>query len=191
MRDDLGTELDQLNQLINDLLADPPVWLADWVSGSTVTELMINNGLQALGIGVLGWITATLLERRHNARMTEREKLLDGVRVCTTKQAGPLAQEGIMITGSVVVAHDFFRTIIIQLRKLIGGNIKPYERLVTRGRREAFIRLREEAVLRGFDRVVNIRFDSAHVSGRFLSAVEMVVYGTGIKSAATAEDAGT
>ncbi len=34
---------------------------------------------------------------------------------------------------------------------------------------------------RGFDRVVNVRFNSAHVSRRFLSAVEMVVYGAGIK----------
>lgn len=183
MSDDTASTLADLNQSINALLANPPTWLADWVSGSTtLRDLMVNNGLQALGVGVIGWLVATLLERRHNTRMTEREKLLADVRVCTTKQAGPAAQEGIMIMGSVVIAHDFFRTLIIQFRKLIGGNIKPYERLVNRGRREAFIRLREEAVLRGFDRVINVRFDSAHVSGRFLSAVEMVVYGTGIKS---------
>ncbi len=37
------------------------------------------------------------------------------------------------------------------------------------------------SMARGFDRVVNVRFNSAHVSRRFLSAVEMVVYGAGIK----------
>ena len=182
---------DQFIQSANELMTSPPVWLQDWVSGSTsVWNLIASNGLQAIGVGVIGWIVATLLERRHNAEMTEREKLLADVQVSTTKQAGSQAQEGIMIIGSVVIAHDFFRTLIIQFRKLIGGNIKPYERLVNRGRREAFIRLREEAVLRGFDRVINVRFSSAQVAGRFLSAVEMVVYGTGIKSGIKSGDAG-
>ncbi len=182
MIQELTDKLNKLNQSANELLANPPDWLEGWVSGETFTDLLINNGLQALGIGALGWLIATLLERRHNTQMTKREKLLEEVWVCNTKHAGSTAREGILITGSVVIAHDFFRTLIIQLRKLIGGNIKPYERLVNRGRREAFIRLREEAVLRGFDRVINVRFGSAHVSGRFLSAVEMVAYGTGIKS---------
>lgn len=175
-------QLDLLNQPINELIDDPPAWLEVWIGDGTLWDLMVNSSLQALGIGLLGWLVATLLERRHNAQMTEREKLLAGVRVSTTKQAGLDAKEGVMITGSVVIAHDFFRTLIIALRKLIGGNIKPYERLVNRGRREAFIRLREEAQLRGFDQVINVRFGSALVAGRFLSAVEMVVYGTGIKS---------
>lgn len=182
MIQELADKLNKLNQSANELLANPPEWLEDWVSGETFTDLLINNGLQALGIGALGWLVATLLERRHNAQMTEREKLLADVRVSTTRKAGPLAKEGIMISGSVVIAHDFFRTLIIAFRKLIGGNIKPYERLVNRGRREAFIRMREEALLRGFDEVINVRFGSALVAGRFLSAVEMVVYGTGIKS---------
>lgn len=175
-------QLEELNQQVNALLANAPDWLKSWVGDSSFTDLLLNSSWQAIGIGALGWLVATLLERRHNAQMTAREKLLTGVKVSTTKRAGLGAQEGVMITGSVVIAHDFFRTLVIAFRKLIGGNIKPYERLVVRGRREAFIRLREEALLRGFDRVVNVRFGSALVAGRFLSAVEMVVYGTGVKS---------
>ena len=178
-------ELNQFIQSFNERLIDAPVWLKTWITGDTLTDFVVNNGLQAVGIGAVGWLIATLLERRHNHQMTEREKLLADVKISTSKQAGPSARDGALIIGSVVIAHDFFRTLIIQFRKLIGGNIKPYERLVNRGRREAFIRLREEAVQRGFDRVINVRFDSAHISGRFLSAVEMVVYGTGVKSDVT------
>lgn len=82
----------------------------------------------------------------------------------------------------MVVAHDYFRTLIIFLRNIVGGNIKPYERLVERGRGEALIRLKEEAELRGIDKVINVRFTTNSISGRFLHAVEMVVYGTGIKT---------
>lgn len=182
---------DQLVQSFNERMADAPEWLVNWLDGSTLWDLVLNNGLQAIGVGAIGWLIATYLERRHNAQMSAREELLSDVRVSTTKKAGPAASEGTMVIGSVVIAHDFFRTLIIQLRKLIGGNIKPYERLVTRGRREAFIRLREEAAVRGLDQVINVRFDSAHISGRFLSAVELVAYGTGISSTENSDDPST
>lgn len=159
-----------------------PEWLVDLLSGSSLWDLISTNGLQTIAIGVVGWTIATLLERRHVNHMNKREKLLADIKVSTNKVAGNNAENGIMIYGSVVVAHDFFRTLVIQFRKLIGGNIKAYERLVARGRREAFIRMREDARLRGFDSVINVRFAGAHVSGRFLSAVEMVAYGTGIKT---------
>ena len=175
-------EFDKLVQSINERMADAPDWVVNWLNGSTIWDLVVNNGLQAVGIGAIGWLIATYMERRHNTQMSAREKLLADVRVSTTKKAGPKAREGVMVIGSVVIAHDFFRTLIIQFRKLIGGNIKPYERLVTRGRREAFIRLREEAALRGLDHVINVRFGSSHISGRFLSSVELVAYGTGIKT---------
>jgi uncharacterized protein YbjQ (UPF0145 family) len=84
-----------------------------------------------------------------------------------------------------VIAHGYFRALTIAIRKLIGGNIQPYGHLVTRGRREALIRLREEASLRKLDTVINVRFTSSVVSGKFLSAVELVAYGTGVKTNTT------
>jgi uncharacterized protein YbjQ (UPF0145 family) len=86
-----------------------------------------------------------------------------------------------LIIGSVVVSHDFFRTLLIQIRKIIGGNIINYERLLQRGRREAFIRMQEEAKIRGFKKIINVRFGSSHIAGRFLPAIELTAYGTGVK----------
>lgn len=163
-------------------LSYAPEWAQDLLGGATVWDIIGTNGLQTLAIAVVGWTIATLLERRHVAYMNKREKLLEDIKVSTNKEAGDGAETGILIYGSVVVAHDFFRTLVIQFRKIIGGNIKAYERLVARGRREAFIRMREDARLRGFDSVINVRFAGSRVSGRFLSAVEMVAYGTGIKT---------
>ncbi|MBL4789013.1 MAG: heavy metal-binding domain-containing protein [Kordiimonadaceae bacterium] len=149
--------------------------------GGNFYDFVAGNIYQAIGIGGLGWLIATLYERRHNRQMGEREALLSDIKLSTTKNIGKNAASGVMICGSVVVAHDFFRTLIIQFRKIIGGNIKAYERLVVRGRREALIRLREDARLRGFDRVVNIRYGSSRITGMFITAIEMVAYGTGIK----------
>lgn len=175
-------QVDKLQDKYEQALGRAPEWVQDLIGGDSAWDIISTNGLQAIAIGAIGWAIATFFERRHNAYMSKRENLLEDIAVSTNKEAGEDAEIGIMIYGSVVVAHDFFRTLVIQFRKIIGGNIKAYERLVARGRREAFIRMREDARLRGFDRVINVRFAGSHVSGRFISAVELVAYGTGIKS---------
>jgi uncharacterized protein YbjQ (UPF0145 family) len=87
-----------------------------------------------------------------------------------------------LVQGSTVRGKHIGRDIGAFFKGLVGGNIKAYERLVARGRREALIRLKEEADLRGLDKLVNVRFNTSMVSGRFLQAVEMVAYGTGIRT---------
>jgi uncharacterized protein YbjQ (UPF0145 family) len=162
-----------------------PAWAQNLFGGDTLWEVMLSNGLQVFGIGLFGWFLAAWFERRHLASMSAREKPLQGIRVNTSKTLPNCEPEGCtLLIGSVVVAHDYFRTLIIVVRRFIGGNIKPYERLVQRGRREALIRLKEEAEMRGIDQVVNIRFGTSAVTGRFLHAIEMVAYGTGIRTQA-------
>ncbi len=160
-----------------------PDWLQEFYGESTVWELMASNGLQALGIGLAGWLLASWMERRHLKSLDQCEIPLQHIVVNTFKHAPPCeAESSTLLIGSIVIAHDYFRTLIILLRKMIGGNIRPYERLVCRGRRAALIRLKEEAELRGLDKVINLRFTTTMVSGRFLHAIEMVAYGTGIRT---------
>jgi len=157
-------------------------WFDDY-SAMSIWDMVVANGLQVVSVGVLGWLVATWFERRHFKSMDEREIPLQGIKLTTAKRISSCEPEGVtLLIGSVVVAHDYFRTLIIFFRRVIGGNIKPYEKLVERGRREALIRLKEEAELRGIDKVINVRFTTNSVAGRFLHAIEMVAYGTGIKS---------
>lgn len=164
-------------------MAKTPEWFQDWFGGNTFWDMLLGNSLQVIGIGLAGWLLASWFERRHLRSLSAREAPLQHIQVNTSKRYTSCEPEGCtLLIGSVVVAHDYFRTLIIAIRKLIGGNISPYERLVQRGRREALIRLKEEADLRGVDKVINIRFGTTAVSGRFLHAIEMVAYGTGIRT---------
>jgi uncharacterized protein YbjQ (UPF0145 family) len=159
----------------------PGDWFDDY-SVASFGDLIVANGLQVVSVGVLGWLVATWFERRHLKSLNQREIPLQSIRLSTSKKVSSCEPEGVtLLIGSVVVAHDYFRTLIIFLRNIIGGNIKPYERLVQRGRREALIRLKEEAELRDIDQIVNVRFTTNSVSGRFLHAIEMVAYGTGVR----------
>lgn len=164
-------------------MAKAPGWLQDLLGGNNFWDMFLSNGFKFIGVGLLGWLLASWLERLHLRSISAREIPLKNILVTTSKRPPPDEPEGCtLLVGSVVVAHDYFRTLIIAIRRLIGGNIKPYERLVQRGRREALVRLKEEADLLGIDKVINIRFDTTTVSGRFLHAIETIAYGTGIKT---------
>ncbi len=176
------SKIDDTIEEFNQKLADSPLWLQD-VFGSSIQDMLSPSLWQLLNIGLFGWLLATWLERRHLKSMSLRETALERISVNTLRRPPACEPEAsTLLIGSVVVAHDYFRTLIIAIRKLIGGSIKPYERLVERGRREALLRLKEEADARGIDRILNVRFTTSAVSGRFLRAVEMMAYGTGIKT---------
>jgi uncharacterized protein YbjQ (UPF0145 family) len=160
-----------------------PEWLQDLIGTGSVWDMLIGNGLQLFGVGLAGWLIATWFERRHLKSMSLREIPLQDITINTLKHTPACEPEACtLLIGSVVVAHDYFRTLIIMLRRLIGGNISPFERLVQRGRREALIRLKEEAGTRGINKIINVRFATSAISGKFLHAVELVAYGTGVKT---------
>jgi len=175
-KEEISAEVDRILHKL------PWDWFDDY-SVLSIWDMVVANGLQLITVGVGGWLLATWFERRHFKSMRERELPLQNISVSTSKRVSSCEPEGVtLLIGSVVVAHDYFRTLVIFIRKVVGGNVRPYERLVQRGRREALIRLKEEADLRGIDKVINVRFTTNSVSGRFLQAVEMVAYGTGVRN---------
>jgi uncharacterized protein YbjQ (UPF0145 family) len=174
---------DQTIEAVEKALSESPEWAQYLMGAGNFWEILLANGSQVIGVGLAGWLLATWFERRHLKSMSLRETPLQNISLNTLKQVPNCAPEACtLLIGSVVVAHDYFRTLIIILRRLIGGNISPYERLVQRGRREALIRLKEEAGTRGIDKIINVRFTTSAISGKFLHAIELVAYGTGVKT---------
>jgi len=170
--------------MVQDTASFAPDWLHAFTGERSLTKLFLDNSVKVIIFAAIGWAVPARLEYKHRQYMDEREKLLGDIHINTSKRAGPDAVNATILYGSVVITHDIFRTFFIQFRKLIGGNIKAYERLIDRGRREAFIRLREEARLRGFNKVINVRFTNNYVTK---SAIELVAYGTGIATDDTIE----
>ena len=87
------------------------------------------------------------------------------------------------MVGSVVISVDYFKTVVAGLRNLVGGNISAYESLLDRARREAVLRMQEQAVSIGAEAVVNMKFETARVSGnaaQAIGSVEVLAYGTAL-----------
>lgn len=168
-------------ETFNAELALAPDWLLEIFGGANIFDAILKNSLQFFILAVLGWLLATFLERRHNNYLKKKELQLIDIKLNNSNTISKDYHENsAFLIGSVVMAHDYFRGLFIVLRKVIGGNISAYERITQRGRREALIRLKENALNRGFNKVINIRFESTKVANH-ITAIEIVAYGTGIK----------
>jgi uncharacterized protein YbjQ (UPF0145 family) len=89
----------------------------------------------------------------------------------------------------VVVSHDYYRRVVGVLRKVVGGRLKVYEPLLARARREALLRMMNNARAQGFHHVVNVRLETARLAnsrrgGKGTAGVEVVAYGTALELAA-------
>lgn len=127
------------------------------------------------------------LENRHFNNIRKREKELHGYPITTFESLPASWQVGkaSLITGNVVVSLDYFKRIIAGLRGLIGGRVKTYEPLLDRARREAVLRVAEQAKKAGYDAVINVRLETSRLAnsrgdGKGTAGVEMLAFGTAV-----------
>ena len=150
-------------------------------------ELLLNFGLPLL-ILMLAYLVGTVIEKRHFSHIRRREEQYHGYPVVTfdTMPTDWDATEATMVSGSIVISLDYFKRVIAGLRGLVGGRVKTYEPLLDRARREALLRMIEEAREKGFDAVFNVRLETSRLAnstgeGNRTAGVEMLAFGTAVK----------
>ncbi|KAB2922589.1 MAG: YbjQ family protein [Dechloromonas sp.] len=135
---------------------------------------------------LLGYVFGQRAEKRHFRSIIEREKQLRDILVFSERTVPDAGNaEGTLVCGSVVVSVDFFKNFVAGLRNLVGGRVSSYESLLERARREAVLRLKEEARRQGAQSVWNIRLETSSItrgSGDGIGAVEVLAYGTALKA---------
>ena len=146
--------------------------------------------LTPLFLLVVTYFIGSYLERRHFENLRGREEKYRGFPAITFENMpeGWKPVEVDVAQGSVVVSIDYFKRFLAALRAFFGGPIKSYEPLLDRARREALMRMVEDAIARGFDCVVNVRVEtsrlaSARADGKGTAGVEMLAFGTAVKLA--------
>lgn len=163
-------------------LEELPSWLQPFFAGENFLEAMVYNLAQATVIFVIGWSVVIFLEKRHLKEIAAQEEKLSNIHLNNIKRNHDHTSDGVMVVGSVVIAHDYVRGFLIFWRKLVGGNISYYDRLVVKGRRVAITRLKEEAKIRGMSAVVGVRFCTTSLTNKKrVKGVEVVAYGTAVK----------
>jgi uncharacterized protein YbjQ (UPF0145 family) len=97
----------------------------------------------------------------------------------------------VFVCENVVIANDYFKTLLWFFRKIIGGRSRSFERLIERGRREVTVRLLRKAKECGANVVWNVRYETSIVrtdyswaggsndnNTRSMAGVEIIAYGT-------------
>jgi uncharacterized protein YbjQ (UPF0145 family) len=133
---------------------------------------------------VLGYVFGTYAERRHYESIKRREAQLRHVVVMPQRfPRVDNVKSSFLVTGSVVVSVDYFKRFLASLRILVGGRLNSYESLLDRARREAILRLQQEAHLRNSSLVYNLKFETSSISkGQKdrVGSIEVLAYGTAL-----------
>jgi uncharacterized protein YbjQ (UPF0145 family) len=137
---------------------------------------------------LLGYFFGRYAERKHFESIIIREAELANVMVIASKHttASDSNKQGMMVTGSVVISVDYFKRFSAMLRSIVGGRVTAYETLLDRARREAILRMKQEAKAMNADRIFNIKLETASISKNAsgnIGSVEVLAYGTALINA--------
>lgn len=135
----------------------------------------------------VGYGCGSLAERRHYASITQREnEQLDFQAMTIEPRLGiEDVHKSFLVQGSAVISIDYFKRLLAVLRNIFGGRVKAYESLVDRARREATLRMKEQALAQGADMVVNLRLETSTIGNSAnrknrVGSIEAIAYGTAI-----------
>ncbi len=131
----------------------------------------------------VGYLFGSRAERKHLRSIREREEQMKGLPSIMLKK--PIYPDSIsecrLVSGNAVIAIDHFKRFVASLVNLFGGSMVSYESLVDRARREAILRMKEQAA--GASEIINIRIETSSISKnaqQSVGAVEVLAYGTAI-----------
>ncbi len=136
----------------------------------------------------IGYISGTIIEKKHYLNIEAREIKYSKLPVVSSKNIEDESRilSAQMVIGSVVVSLDYFKRFLAGLRNVVGGRIHSYETLLDRSRREAILRMKENASRMDADIILNMRFETSGIGQAAnkkgnIGCFEVVAYGTAVK----------
>lgn len=129
---------------------------------------------------VIGYGFGRLFEVMHYSSIREREKRFASVLVFTNRfppvVSKPYRAE--LVSGNVVISGDYFKSFVAGLQSLFGGRLRSYESLIDRARREAVLRMKEQAWRKKAEMIINVKFQTFAIPEQKTGAIEVFAYGT-------------
>ena len=129
---------------------------------------------------VFGYSFGRLAEKRHMKSIVQREIASNALPAVASRfppKDRAYAQH--LVTGSVVVGSDYFKSFMAGLINIFGGRVTPFESLLDRARREAALRMKEQAQSLQAAYVFNVKFETTRIAtGGRAAAMEVLAYGT-------------
>ncbi|MCF6189633.1 MAG: YbjQ family protein [Cocleimonas sp.] len=133
----------------------------------------------------LGYFFGRRAEGKHFKQLIERESEMNALPAMASRMPPSDGKyDQFLVSGSVVIANDYFKVFVAGLRNFFGGNMSTYETLLDRARREAVLRMKDKAKALGAEMVFNVKYEASNISGQYskkLPIIEVHAYGTALK----------
>lgn len=134
---------------------------------------------------MLGYFFGRRAENKHIKQLVERESVMNALPAMASRIPPDDGEyDQVLVSGSVVIANDYFKSFVAGLRNLFGGKVTTYETLLDRARREAVLRMKDQAKEMGAEMVFNVKYEASNISGQYnkkLPIIEVHAYGTALK----------
>jgi uncharacterized protein YbjQ (UPF0145 family) len=132
-----------------------------------------------------GYIFGRVAEKRHFDSLRRREDELADILAFSVRTAPPYASppRTRLVGGNAVMSVDYFKRVSGALRSVLGGRVLAFETLVERARREAILRMKEDAQIYGADMIVNVKLETSSITkgnSNQTACVEVYAYGTAL-----------
>jgi uncharacterized protein YbjQ (UPF0145 family) len=136
----------------------------------------------------LGLVSGSIAENNHYKSIKKREEEFINIPVVNSGDFIDETREIeniYFVSGSCVVALDYFKMFFAAIKQIFGGRIESYETLIDRGRREAILRLKEKAMKKNVDIIINLRIETSSIGQNAgqkggIGSVEVFAYATAI-----------
>jgi len=151
-----------------------------------VIELIFEIGIPLLLL-VVTFVTGIWVERAHLRSLELREKNCRDLLVTNLRRLpeGIVPRGAFLCVGSVVMSVNYFQQFLVWIKRIFGGRLGTVISAMERGRREAMLRMIEQARAQGASCVLNVRLETGSIGGgesggKGLCA-EVIAYGKGVR----------
>jgi len=136
---------------------------------------------------IVGYAFGRMAERRHLKSLIAREHEMNALPAIASRfPPTDRAYDQRLVSGSVVIASDHFKTFVSGLINVFGGRVTPFESLIDRARREALLRMKTEAQSLDAAYVFNVKYETSRIGSGRVPAMEVLAYGTALMASRTA-----
>jgi len=133
---------------------------------------------------ISAYFIGTTIEKNHLQSLSDRELrtiLLPAVPARMLLRENCPIEKAQLVFANAVISIDYFKRISAALRNIFGGEVSAYESVLDRARREAILRMKEQAA--GANIIINIRIETATIGRNKkgnIACAEVLAYGTAI-----------
>ncbi len=137
-----------------------------------------------LSLVILWFVVWSILEKRHFKSIEEREvKYKEIIQITKTDSKKMKIENGELLSWNVVISIDFFKKFIASFINFFGWRLFVYESLLDRARREAILRIKEEAHKKWYNCLANLKIETSSISKWkkwSIGSVEILAYATAV-----------